>query len=273
MTFIANYNSSFDSIDSVKSLLESSCRLSNVGRPGGIYFRGQANGEWGLRPSIGRLNIRYGGRVLSRFTHDDERNLLHRFRRYTYSHLNRSLNEWEALFLARHHNLPVRMLDWSSNPLVALYAACLERDFLGKDGSIWSIRRIDPENNDLNVFTTSLSPLDVRGLKILYPFYGSARMTAQSAVFTIQDDPWRDMETYFPHQLGDEHFDVVELIRFKVPASAKPKALDDLERLGINHRTLFPDLDGVAQGLWQTIVLRSGVNPDPRPGESPVGSV
>lgn len=258
MSCDAIYNRDAGSVNSLESLLAKARSLSTIDRPGGIYFRGQARAEWGLRPSIGRLDIQYGGRVLARYTPDDERNLLHRFRRHTYSHLNRPLNEWEALFLARHHYLPVRVLDWSSNALVALYAACWERDFLGQDGSIWSIRRIVSENNDLNVFTTSLSPFEVRGLKILYPFYGSSRMTAQSALFTIQDDPWRDMETYFPHSLADEHFDVAELVRFVVPASAKPACLEDLERLGINHRTLYPDLDGTARGLWQAVVLRSG---------------
>ncbi len=252
----AAYNPDGGRIDSVESLLDNARHLSIIDRPGGIYFRGQACAAWGLRPSIGRLDISYGGRILPRYTPDDERNLLHRFRRHTYPHLNRPLNEWEALFLGRHHCLPVRLLDWSSNPLVALYATCWEK--AEQDGSIWSIRRMVSDSNDLNVFVTSLSPLEIKGLKILYPFYGSSRMTAQSAVFTIQDDPWRDMETYFPHSLGDQYFDVVELVRFVVPGSAKPKCLDDLERLGINHRTLYPDLNGMAQGLWQTVVLRSG---------------
>jgi hypothetical protein len=258
MSSDATYNRDGGSIESVESLLAKARSLSTIARPGGIYFRGQACAVWGLRSSIARPNIQYGGRVLTRYTPDDEKNLLHRFRRHTYSHLNRPLNEWEALFLARHHYLPVRVLDWSSNPLVALYAACWEKDFLGQNGSIWSIRRIVSEDNDLNVFTTSLSPLEVKGLKILHPFYGSPRMAAQSAVFTIQDDPWRDMESYFPRSLPDKDFDVAELVRFEVPASAKSACLDDLERLGINHRTLYPDLDGVARGLWQTVVLRTG---------------
>ena len=258
MTCAATYSRDPDSIKGIELLLDKARSLSSVDRPGGIYFRGQANEKWGLRPSIGRLCIPYGGRKLANYTSDDEKNLLHRFRRHTYSHLNRPLNEWEAFFLARHHSLPVRLLDWSSNPLVALYNACCETQYLDRDASIWSIRRVFSEENDLNVFTTSCSPLEVKGLKILYPFYCSPRMTAQSAVFTIQDKPWTDMESYFPHGL-DQHFDVAKLTRFLVPASVKPECLVDLERLGINRRTLYPDLDGIAKGLWQTVVLRSDV--------------
>jgi hypothetical protein len=30
----------------------------------------------------------------------------------------------------------------------------------------------------------------------------------------------------------------------------------DLDRVAINSRTLFPDLDGLARGLWETEILR-----------------
>jgi hypothetical protein len=125
-------------------------------------------------------------------------------------------------------------------------------------GTIWSIRRVVSEVKYFDVFTTTLGPLEVSGVKILYPFYSSPRMIAQSALFTIQEDPWKDMEQFFPCQLPDEHFDLAELVRFEVPAHAKGSCLLQLEGLGVNNRTLYPDLDGIAEGLWQTIVLRSG---------------
>ena len=47
------------------------------------------------------------------------------------------------------------------------------------------------------------------------------------------------------------------MIRWTVPAANKTDIVLDLERVAINSRTLFPDLDGLARGLWETEVIRT----------------
>ena len=42
------------------------------------------------------------------------------------------------LFLAQHYGLPTRLLDWTENPLVALYFAVLEQEE-ASDGCIWAL--------------------------------------------------------------------------------------------------------------------------------------
>ncbi|MBI2829588.1 MAG: FRG domain-containing protein [Chloroflexi bacterium] len=72
-----------------------------------VYFRGQKYYHEHLLPMV-RKTIRIRGtenRIQSA-----ERDLLHHFCRWAYTGLNRRLDEWEAIFLARHHGLPVAVL-------------------------------------------------------------------------------------------------------------------------------------------------------------------
>lgn len=92
---------------------------------GRIYFRGQsklANDGFALRPSIGR----YSHLATRTFFERErlERDVLDVFTNHllTYvHHLPRS--DWESLAIAQHHGLPTRFMDWTTNPLVALYFA------------------------------------------------------------------------------------------------------------------------------------------------------
>src|SRR5258708_7661218 len=77
------------------------------------YFRGDRAGP--LRPSIGNPMEYVGRSVL--LEPQDEKRLLHRFRRFAYQHFGPHSGDWEALFLARHFDMPCRVMDWSASPL------------------------------------------------------------------------------------------------------------------------------------------------------------
>lgn len=99
-------------INCVQDMMKIAVDLQKEGRS--IYFRGQEyedeNGkDLHLIPSIGQ-NHNFTGKRWE-FDAVSERNLLHRFCRYAYTESKRAMGEWEALFLARHHGLPTRLLD------------------------------------------------------------------------------------------------------------------------------------------------------------------
>jgi hypothetical protein len=224
-----------------------------------MWYRGHSKRSYKLIPSIGRKH-EYNGKYVECFTLRQERNLLHRFRRRAYPHEERVLNEWEALFLARHHGLPTRILDWTANPLVALYFACSEH--VDEPAHVWAIARIKDEEYDLDIFDCirrNIGPLECykrsEAIKIIHPFYNSPRIVSQSGVFTLHSDPRRELDSYKDESFRKENLDIHCLICWDIKAEAKKDIIKELDNLGINRRTVYPDLDGLAKGLWETEVL------------------
>ena len=289
------------SICCVQDMIEIALDLEeNVSRA--IYFRGQEyeddeDKKLGLLPTIGRMQ-KFVDQQLT-FNTESERNLLHRFCRWAYLESNRALGEWEALFLARHHGLPVRLLDWTANPLVALYfaAKCEKLHFVKngrpkpRDAVVWAIikklsrahdidllreeskSKIEIEKDELYYnskdklpisclnkldnlsFEYLQKPLRLKGVRLLSPFYNSPRMIVQNCFFTIQDNPWKPLEEY-DEVKQEKYFDIERILQWTVPAKHRWEIITQLERVGIGNRTLFPDLDGLAKGLWQLEMVR-----------------
>jgi hypothetical protein len=68
--------------------------------------------------------------------HALEQRLFDEFKRWVAGNMNPGLDDWDLLALARHHALPTRLLDWTENPLAALYFAT--RDYPEKGWvSVW----------------------------------------------------------------------------------------------------------------------------------------
>lgn len=255
MTFYDDTN--FKIIDNIGMFLEYIQDFESKYPGGNLYFRGLNDQSYSLKPTAGRSNFyKHGGKIAPPLKPKQERDLLHRFKRYTYDHTQKILNDWEALFLARQHGLPVRLLDWTSNPLVALYNAVLCEEKPSNDGAVWVIRRIEDDSKDINVLTEKLSPFEIPGVKIIYPIYVSPRLIVQSGCFTLHQNPERSLEGDNPNNYHTGDFDILVLRKWKVPCNKKVELLYNLERMAINNRTLFPDLDGLAKGLWQLEVIR-----------------
>lgn len=242
----------------------------------GVIYRGMKDIDWALIPSIGRwihsyqeigLDVEQARQQLEL----DESNVMKIFRKESAAHLGYMPQDgWEVWSIAQHHGVPTRLLDWTYSPLVALFFAVEEEQHDG-DSVVYALHGQGTNISILEETSGDIKdhPLSTRGFRTYEPSHSTARVRAQFACFTVQQDPTVPLETHRPFGRLDaelDHFGTLRpgvlksLIeaplaqttgfwRIRIKSSARQQIRVTLFKYGITRKLLFPELDGIADWL------------------------
>jgi hypothetical protein len=255
--------------------------------PAGLWFRGQSNSSYRLIPSAlrdldqvtdgrgqpiqkGQAVTASGGLVSG----PSPELMLAEFRRQAYPFVDRLPdNDFEWLFIAQHHGLPTRLLDWSTNALVALYFAAsgahqcagdglheckefLDGDEFRSDG--FAVFVIDPceinrtahgQPSTVDIARSEeawrhyLDPMSHAQVSNYSPVcvtapHISPRIRSQSGTFTLHGSNIWPLDYYSALR--------PLITKIFLPNTAAKRILESLENAGVNRSFIYPGLDSIA---------------------------
>lgn len=219
-------------------------------------YRGLGDVAFELKAGAGRV---------SRYSEANERTILEIFDRRASEYIDtQRASSWDLLALAQHHGLPTRLLDWTTNPLVAAFFAVSaepgkvspgpqagqsdsERRMKNIAGLVrarviaWPVKAEDVINPDSGRDPFNLSGV---GVKFVMPRTLTTRITTQGGIFSVHPDPQKAWE---------EPLKNVAHI-FDIPGEMRAFFRRKLFYFGVDDQRIRGGLDGLCGRLnWQYI--------------------
>lgn len=233
-----------------------------------LWYRGCGKSNYPLVPSL------YRHKKIKKINElvETEYKLMTWFRQRSMPFHDKSLdNDWETLFLMQHYGIPTRLLDWTENPLIALYFAVMSAKYEFQNGNkhyifpatVWAIDPIawnavalqsvsfdkgilSTNDEQINAYKPTSNFTGMKDIPVaLYGVHNSPRIVAQRGVFILFGQNISPMEKQFKNN----EFDKNCLIKIVLNRSIINNIRDSVLENGITESVVFPDLEGLSKEI------------------------
>ena len=170
------------------------------------------------------------------------------------------------MFLAQHHKLPTRLLDWTESPFVAAFFATQKPNNPNEKpgGVIWALNPSVLNQHQSKQKWAGVRPITDGDVGLLLQKPLRPAVQAQECILSVAP-PQIDLRFLTQQSVFTVHgistpLDQVEkheefLVRYEIPESKKDDLARQLSRLGFRISTLFPTLDYLGEEISDTTFI------------------
>jgi hypothetical protein len=153
----------------------------------------------------------------------------------------KTLNENHLWAFGQHYGLVTPLLDWTISPFVAAFFACEGK----QEGAqiVYGLKYRDLRKRSEQEWKYDNPYRPVEYFSPMSSEFG--RLTSQQGLFIFTEDGRSVVQWVKQLFAGEEQNPI--LVRIKIPAQVRKAFLSNLNLMGINHRSIYPDVYGAAK--------------------------